>query len=156
MEKDKLSQKKFRWNTKIMLAIGILLSFFGGIIYGAAIAIIVLPFALIVVGAVAFVVGSFLVAKGCYIEKLNAIGKPTTSIKSIDIGEKYQVLSVVISDEPFEDKERKVYLLLQKENTEDVFFYQRKKGEEPKLLPETGDIIIPVKDEFIIRKNQKE
>jgi hypothetical protein len=86
--------------------------------------------------------------------ELIAEGKPT-SIKSIEIGKKYKVISITISDEPFEDAEKKVYLLLQKENTENVFFHQRKKGEKPILLPETGDTIILIKDEFIIQKNQK-
>ena len=151
MEKDRLSQKKFIENTGIKFITGILLLFFGGIIYGAT--ILVLPFALIIVGTIIVIAGGILAINSSYIEKINARGKPTTSIKSIDIGEKYKVLSVVISDEPFEEKKRKVYLLLQKENTENVFFYQREKGEEPILLPETGDTIILITDEFIIRKN---
>ena len=160
MEKDRLSQKKFQWNTEIMFTVGGILLFIGGIIFGAIITDngIVLPVIIVIIIAtlITTITGIFLIVKSSYIEKLNAIGKPTTSIESIDIGEKYKVISTATSDESEFDDKRKVYLLLQKENTENVFFYQRTKGEKPILLPKTGDTIILITDEFIIRKNQKE
>ncbi len=153
MGKDKLSQKR---NTTRMLIIEILLLVLGGVIFGGVITneILVWP-GLTIVAMIMIITGGLLQGRICYIKELDAIGKPT-SIESIEIGKKYKVISIAISDEPFEEKERKVYLLLRKENSKDVFFCQRKKGEKPILLPETGDTIILIEDEFIIRKNQKE
>ncbi len=151
MEKDKLSRKKFQWNTETMLIIGSLLLFFGGIIYGAITVnnrISILAFTTIIVGVVMAVVGSFLVARSSYIEKLNAIGRPTTSIET---GQKYQVLSVVIPDKQNSERERKASLLLQGGGK--IIFYQRNINEMPEM-PGIGDIIILTKfgELVIIRK----
>ena len=148
MEIDRLSQKK-RENTGIMLIIGsLLLLFSGGIIYGAIIVnnkISVLTFASMIVGIIISIAGAFLVVRSSYIEKLNAIGRATTSI---GIGQKYKVLSTVIPDEQKPKEGRKVNFLLQ--GGGEVIFYQRDRDKMPRM-PELGDIIILTEfDEFAI------
>ena len=77
-----------------------------------------------------------------------ARGKPATSI---EVGQKYQVLSVVTLDEQKSEKWENVCLLLQKDN--EVIFYQKNKNETI-ITPEIGDTIILTKtgELVIIRK----
>ena len=91
-------------------------------------------FVLIAIG-----VGSFY-RVGCYIGNDNAIGKPTTSI---EIGQKYQVISTVIVSR--KEGKNLMYLLLQRDNK--IILYERK-GDEIEIKAE--DRIILTKDGEIV------
>jgi hypothetical protein len=123
--------------------IAMLLFFAGGIIAGNFSIIIPVSknneFLAIVTTTLLFFAGGILLSKSHSIKELNARGKPTTSI---EIGQKYQVISIVISDEQKSEKLEDVCLLLQKDN--EVIFYKKNKNETI-ITPEIGNTIILTK-----------